>query len=146
MAKYTEAEAVEFETVRTATERTREILESIDKQVTMMMRMTMDGKDFFSSLYSNLTPSTFYYSTLAASGWSPIMTLYGHPLRPVHPGPVFSIIPSNDHPAGPQTNPGTCNSCNTLSKLTPVMQLVVLRRSCCGSMRPFSGAGGKHFF
>ena len=40
MAKYTEAEAVEFETVRTATERTREILESIDKQViTIMMRM-----------------------------------------------------------------------------------------------------------
>ena len=108
MAKYTEAEAVEFETVRTATERTREILESIDKQVTMMKRMTIDGKDFFSSLYSNLTPSTFYYSTLAASGWSPIMTLYGHPLRPVHPGPVFSIIPSNDHPAGPQTNPRTC--------------------------------------
>ena len=42
MAKYTEAEAVEFETVRTATERTREILESIDKQVTMMMRMTIE--------------------------------------------------------------------------------------------------------
>ena len=41
MAKYTEAEAVEFETVRTATERTREILESIDKQViTMMMKRT----------------------------------------------------------------------------------------------------------
>ena len=41
MAKYTEAEAVEFETVRTATERTREILESIDKQViTIMMRIS----------------------------------------------------------------------------------------------------------
>ena len=33
MAKYTDLEAMEFETVRTATERTREILESIDKQV-----------------------------------------------------------------------------------------------------------------
>ena len=33
VAKYTDSEAMEFETVRTATERTREILESIDKQV-----------------------------------------------------------------------------------------------------------------
>ncbi len=33
VAKYTDLEAMEFETVRTATERTREILESIDKQV-----------------------------------------------------------------------------------------------------------------
>ena len=41
MAKYTEAEAVEFETVRTATERTREILESIDKQVITMMMMSL---------------------------------------------------------------------------------------------------------
>ena len=85
MAKYTEAEAVEFETVRTATERTREILESIDKQVTHDVEDDDEdeyGKNFFSScgLYSNLTPSTFYYSTLAASGRSPIMTLYGHPL------------------------------------------------------------------
>ena len=108
MAKYTEAEAVEFETVRTATERTREILESIDKQVIHDdyeddVDEDEDDKDFFSSfgLYSNLTPSsTFYYSTLAATCWSPIMTLYGHPLWPVHPGPVSSIIPSNDQPAG----------------------------------------------
>ena len=72
----------------TATERTRELLESIDKQVIHDDEEDNadeddNGKDFLSSfgLYSNLTPSsTFYYSTLAASGWSPIMTLYGHPL------------------------------------------------------------------
>ena len=82
MAKYTEAEAVEFETVRTATERTREILESIDKQVTtIMMRMK---KDFFSSQWpvfkfnsqhfllfyvGRKWPVTYYDPV-----WSPIMT------------------------------------------------------------------------
>ena len=34
VAKYTEAGGLEYDTVKTATERTREILESIDKQVT----------------------------------------------------------------------------------------------------------------
>lgn len=42
MAKYTEQGGGEYETVRTASERTRQILESIDKQV-RKTKLTLSG-------------------------------------------------------------------------------------------------------
>ena len=77
MAKYTDSEAMEFETVRTATERTREILESIDKQVIserlMVITIVMILKGFHLLLYIQIHLPTL---SIIPALW----VVPGHPL------------------------------------------------------------------